>query len=358
MVIINYKILVINPGSTSTKVALFENEKKVLEKNLFHPADELKKYTRVVDQKQLREEVIYEYLKENNILKCGLDAVVGRGGLLRPIKSGTYLINDKMLEDLKTNKFGEHAADLGGIIANDISKDCQIKAFIVNPIVVDEMDDIARISGMPEVERVSIFHALNQKAVAYNYAKSINKKYTDMNLIVVHLGGGISIGAHEKGRVIDVNNALNGEGPFSPERSGGIPVHNLVKICYSGEYTENEMYKKINGNGGLVAYLGTNDAKKVVENIKKGDKKSELIYKAMAYQTAKEIGGAATVLKGIVDAIILTGGIANDSMLVNLIKDRVSFISKVEVIPGEKEMESLAEGALRVLTGEEEPGIY
>lgn len=358
MVIINYRMLVINPGSTSTKVALFENDKKMLEKNLFHPTDELIKYKRIVDQKELREKVIYEYLKEHNILKCGLDAVVGRGGLLRPIESGTYLINDKMLEDLKTNKFGEHAADLGGIIANDISKDCQIKAFIVNPIVVDEMDDIARISGMPEIERVSIFHALNQKAVAYNYAKSINKNYKDMNLIVVHLGGGISIGAHEKGRVIDVNNALNGEGPFSPERSGGIPVHSLVDICYSGKYSKNEMYKKINGNGGLVAYLGTNDAKKVVENIKNGDKKSELIYKAMAYQTAKEIGAAATVLKGKVEAILLTGGIANDNMLVDLIKERVGFISKVEVMPGEKEMEALAEGALRVLTGEEKAGIY
>lgn len=358
MVITNYKILTINPGSTSTKVALFENDKKVLEKNLFHPSEELKKYNKIADQLELREKIVHEYLEEQNVFKCGLSAIVGRGGLLRPIKGGTYLINQKMLDDLKTNRFGEHAADLGGMIAHDISKECNIPAYIVNPIVVDEMEDIARISGMPEVERVSIFHALNQKAVAINYAKSINKKYKDLNLIVVHLGGGISIGAHEKGRVIDVNNALNGEGPFSPERSGGIPVHDLVRLCYSGKFSEEEMYKKINGNGGLVAYLGTNDARKVVENIKNGDKKSELVYNAMAYQTAKEIGSAATVLKGKVDAIILTGGIANDSMLVNLIKERVSFIGEVKVIPGEKEMEALAEGALRVLTGEEEPCIY
>lgn len=358
MVIINYKILTINPGSTSTKVALFENDKKILEKNLFHPAEELKQYNKIVDQLELREKVIIEYLKENNILKCGLSAIVGRGGLIRPIKSGTYLINNKMLEDLKTNEFGQHAADLGGIMANNIGLECGIPAYIVNPIVVDEMDDIARISGMPEIERVSIFHALNQKSVAYNYAKSINKEYKDMNVIVVHLGGGISIGAHEKGRVIDVNNALNGEGPFSPERSGGIPVHSLVKLCFSGKYNEDEMYKKINGYGGLVAYLGTNDAKTVVQNIKNGDKKSELIYKAMAYQTAKEIGAAATVLKGNVEAIILTGGIANDNMIVDLIKERVSFIADVKVIPGEKEMEALAEGALRVLTGEEEACIY
>ena len=358
MVITNYKILTINPGSTSTKVALFENDKKLLEKNLFHSTDELKKYNKIVDQLPLREKVINEYLKEENIYKCGLDAVVGRGGLLRPIKGGTYLINEKMLDDLKTNRFGEHAADLGAMIAIDIAKECGIPAYIVNPIVVDEMEDIARISGMPEVERISIFHALNQKAVAINYSKSIGKKYRDINLIVVHLGGGISIGAHEKGRVIDVNNALNGEGPFSPERSGGIPVHDLVKLCYSGKYTEEEMYKKINGTGGLVAYLGTNDARTVVKNIENGDKKSELIYHAMAYQTAKEIGAAATVLKGKVDAVLLTGGIANDKLLVNLIKDRVSFIGDVKVIPGEKEMEALAEGALRVLTKEEEPCIY
>jgi butyrate kinase len=358
MVITNYKILTINPGSTSTKVALFENDKKILEKNLFHPAEELKKYNKISDQLELRKKIVHEYLEEQNILKCGLDAIVGRGGLLRPIKGGTYLINEQMLEDLKTNRFGEHAADLGGMIAYDFSRECNIPSYIVNPIVVDEMEDIARISGMPEVERISIFHALNQKAVAINYAKSINKKYKDLNLIVVHLGGGISVGSHEKGRVIDVNNALNGEGPFSPERSGGIPVHDLVKLCYSGKYTEEEMYKKINGNGGLVAYLNTNDARKVVADIEKGDKKSELIYKAMAYQTAKEIGSAATVLKGKIDAIIFTGGIANDSLMINLIKERVSFLGEVIVIPGEKEMEALAEGALRVLTGEEEPCTY
>ena len=353
-----YKILTINPGSTSTKVAVFENENILIEENLFHSSEELEAFKKIAEQFEFRKKIILDYLRNNNIDLCDFDAVVGRGGLLRPIKGGTYLINQDMIDDLRTDRFGEHAADLGGMIAYDIALECGIPSYIVNPIVVDEMEDIARISGMPEIDRVSIFHALNQKAVAINYAKSRNLNYKDINLIVVHLGGGISVGSHKKGRVVDVNNALNGEGPFSPERSGGVPVHDLVKLSFSGKFTEDELYKKINGKGGLVAYLGTNDAREVVRRIKAGDARSDLIYRAMAYQIGKEIGSAATVLEGKVDGIIITGGIAHDEMLVNLIKERVSFLGNIEVVPGEKEMEALAEGALRVLTGEEEACIY
>lgn len=357
--ITNFKILTINPGSTSTKVALFFNDHKVLEKNLFHPAEEINQYKDIIDQLPLREKVVSDYLKEENIIRCGLSAVVGRGGLLRPIQGGTYRINDKMIEDLKSKEYGQHAANLGAMIALDISKECGIPAYMVNPIVVDEMSDLARISGIPEIERKSIFHALNQKAVAINYAKSIGKNYSDLNLIVVHLGGGISVGAHEKGRVVDVNNALNGDGPFSPERSGGLPVYDLVKLAYSGKYTHEEMCKKVNGSGGLVAYLGTNDARKVVENIKNGDKKSQLIYEAMAYQVAKFIGASASVLKGDIDGIIFTGGIANDDLIISYIRERIDFLTdNIIIMPGEKEMEALAEGALRVLSGEEEALDY
>lgn len=359
MAISNYKILTINPGSTSTKVALFFNDHKVLERNLFHPAEEINKFNDVLEQLPLREKVVNDYLKEENIIRCGLSAVVGRGGLLKPIEGGTYIINDKMIEDLKSKEYGQHAADLGAMIALDISKECIIPAYMVNPIVVDELDDLARISGMPEIERKSIFHALNQKAVAINYSKSINKDYKDMNLIVIHLGGGISVGVHKKGRVVDVNNALNGDGPFSPERSGGLPVHDLIKLCYSGKYSQEELCKKVNGKGGLVAYLATNDARKVVENINNGDEKSKLIYEAMAYQVAKDIGAGAAVLKGQVDGIIFTGGIANDELIISLIKDRINFITdNIILMPGEKEMEALAEGALRVLSGEEKARHY
>nr|WP_250160247.1 butyrate kinase [Caloranaerobacter azorensis] len=287
-----------------------------------------------------------------------LSAVVGRGGLLKPIAGGTYKVNERMLEDLKVGVLGEHASNLGGILAHEIASQLNIPAFIVDPVVVDEMEDVARISGMPELERKSIFHALNQKAVARRAAKELGKAYNEVNLIVAHLGGGISVGAHKNGRVIDVNNALDGEGPFSPERTGGLPVGDLVKLCFSGKYTLAEMKKKIKGNGGLVAYLGTNDAREVVKMIENGDKKAELVYKAMAYQVAKEIGSLAAVLEGKVDGIILTGGIAYDKRFTKWIIDRVSFISKVFVYPGEDEMIALAEGGLRVLRGEEEAKVY
>lgn len=353
-----FRILAINPGSTSTKIAVYDNEKEVFETTLRHSNDEIARYEKVADQYDFRKEVILKVLSENEINLTKLSAVVGRGGLLKPIKGGTYSVNDQMIHDLKAAEMGEHASNLGAMIANEIALQLNIPAFIVDPVVVDEMQEVARISGMPDIPRVSIFHALNQKAVARRYAVETGKKYQELNLIVAHLGGGISVGAHYEGNVIDVNNALDGEGPFSPERTGGLPVGDLAKMCFSGKYTHAEMKKKITGKGGLVAYLGTNDGREVEAMISKGDSNAKLIFEAMAYQVAKEIGSCAAVLKGKVDAIILTGGLAYGEILVNWIKDRVDFIGDVVVYAGEDEMSALALGGLRVLRNEEDPQTY
>ncbi len=353
-----FRILTINPGSTSTKIAIFDNEKPVFEEVLRHSNEEIAKFEKIFDQYEFRKNVILEALNEKGMNLTKLAAVVGRGGLLKPIAGGTYTVDEAMLQDLKVGVLGEHASNLGGVIAYEIASQLNIPAFIVDPVVVDEMNDIARISGMPELERKSIFHALNQKAVARRAAKEAGRSYEEMNFIVAHLGGGVSVGAHEKGRVVDVNNALDGEGPFSPERSGGLPVGDLAKLCFSGKYSHAEIKKMIKGNGGLVAYLGTNDARDVVKMIEEGNTKAEIIYKAMAYQVAKEIGACAAVLKGKVDGIILTGGIAYDKDFTKWIKDSVEFISEVIIYPGEDEMIALAEGGLRVLRKEEEPKSY
>ncbi len=354
-----YKILVINPGSTSTKIAVFENEKCILNKKIEHPVEELSKYERIIDQYEFRKEIILKTLEDAGIDIKELSAVVGRGGLLYPLKEGgTYKVNELMLEHLRQGVQGEHASNLGALIANAIAKPLNIPAFIVDPVVVDEMEEIAKISGLPEITRRSIFHALNQKYVARLAAKELGKKYEECNLIVAHMGGGISIGAHKKGKVIDVNNALNGDGPFSPERAGGLPAWDLIQLALSGKYTKDELKKKLAGKGGMVAYLGTNDFKEVKRRIAQGDKKAKLIYDAMVYQIAKEIGALAAALKGEVDAIVLTGGLANEKDFTNSIKEYVKFIAKVMVFPGEKEMEALAMGALRVLRGEEKPKEY
>jgi butyrate kinase len=354
----DYKILVINPGSTSTKVALFSNEQLLFEKKIGHTSQELSKFNKIIDQYRFRQDIILSFLKEKGINLSTLHAVVGRGGLLRPIASGTYRINEKMLEDLHRGAMGEHASNLGGLLAYGIAGSSSIPSYIVDPVITDEMKPTARISGIPEIPRISILHALNQKAVARKAALDLGKKYEKLNFIVAHLGGGISVGVHCKGKIIDVNNALNGEGPFTPERSGGVPVGALIELCYSGKFSKDEMMKKIKGMGGLVAYLNTNDVREVVKMIKDGDKKAKLIFEAMAYQVAKEIGAGATVLKGQIDAIILTGGIAYSNEFVNMVKDRVSFLSLVMVYPGEEEMLALCEGALRVLKGEEVEKIY
>lgn len=352
------KLLTINPGSTSTKIGVFENENLIFEQTLRHSTDEIGSYEKIYDQYEFRKRIILESLKANNIELNSLDTVVGRGGLLKPIEGGTYIVNDTMLEDLRIGVLGEHASNLGGILAYEIANEIGVNAFIVDPVVVDELQDVARISGLKEIERKSIFHALNQMAVSRRYAKSLGREYNELNLIVAHLGGGISVGAHEKGRVIDVANALDGEGPFSPERTGSLPVGDLIKLCYSGKYTHDEVKKMIKGNGGLVSYLNTNDAREVVKMIDDGDKYAELIYYAMAYQVAKEIGAQATVLKGKVDAIILTGGVAYDKMFTNWVVEMVNFLSEVVIYPGEDELTALAEGGLRILRGEEHPKMY
>lgn len=354
----NYKLLVINPGSTSTKISVYDNEKEVFKETIRHSSDEIGKFKNILDQQDFRTEVILKVLKDNKINIKELDAIVGRGGLLKPISSGTYMVNNKIITDLKENPQGEHASNLGAIIANEIANSIVKPAFIVDPVVVDEMDDIARFSGVPELPRKSFFHALNQKAVAKRYAQEADVDYKDINLIVAHMGGGISVGVHKKGKVVDVNNTIDGEGAFSPERSGGVPSGDLARMCFSGKYTLEEILKKITGKGGFVAYLDTNDARVVEAAMIVGDSKAKLVHDAMGYQVSKEIGAAAAVLNGKVDAIILTGGMAYGSPMVNLIKEKVSFIAPVIVYPGEDEMLALAKGTIRVLSGEEEIKEY
>lgn len=353
-----YTILTINPGSTSTKIALFEDEKKVFVETINHKIEELSRFNKASDQDLYRMEIIVRLLREKKVDLTSISAVVGRGGLLRPIAGGTYTVNDQMVADLKIGILGDHPSNCGGLIAYAISKAIGCEAYIVDPVVVDELDDVARISGMPLIRRKSIFHALNQKAVARQLASDIGKKYAEVNVIVAHMGGGITVGVHDHGRVVDVNNGLDGDGPFSPERSGSVPIGDLVKACFSGEYTLQEMKKLIKGHGGMVAYLGTSDMRVVEQRCQDGDAKACLVYKAMAYQVAKTIGSLATVVAGKIDAIAITGGIAKSEHFVNLIKERVEFIAPVRVYPGEEEMKALALGGLRVLNGEEQARKY
>ncbi|EGT3599482.1 butyrate kinase [Clostridium perfringens] len=353
-----YKLLIINPGSTSTKIGVYEGEKEVLEETLRHSSEEILKYDTIFDQLDFRKEVILNVLKEKGIDINELDAVVGRGGMLKPIEGGTYEVNEAMVEDLKIGVQGPHASNLGGILSNEIAKEIGKRAFIVDPVVVDEMEDVARLSGVPELPRKSKFHALNQKAVAKRYAKEHNTSYEDVNLIVVHMGGGVSVGAHRKGRVIDVNNALDGDGPFSPERAGGVPSGELLEMCFSGKYSKEEVYKKLVGKGGFVAYANTNDARDLIKLSQEGDEKGSLIFNAFIYQIAKEIGSMAVVLDGDVDAIVLTGGIAYSDYVTNAINKKVKWIAPMVVYGGEDELLALAQGAIRVLDGVEEAKIY
>ena len=353
------KQLIINPGSTSTKIAVFDDETMVFEKTIRHTNEELQQFNRVSDQFQFRKDMIILALKENSISLDMLDAVVGRGGLIKPVEGGTYTVNDKLIEDLRKNVKVEHASNLGAPLARSIADEVNIPSFIVDPVVVDEMEDVARVSGHPDFERISIWHALNQRAVARRAAmEQFGRKYEDLNFVVAHLGGGISIGAHKKGRAVDVNNALNGEGPFSPERSGSLPMGQLVKMCFSGLYTEAQINKMMVGKGGISAHLGTNSAKEISDRAQAGDEKAKLIYSAMAYQVAKAIGEYAVVLDGDVNAILITGGIAYDEYFVKMIEDKVKFIAKVIAYPGEDELLALAQGGLRVLKGIEKPKTY
>ena len=351
------KSLIINPGSTSTKIGVFEDETLLFEETLRHSTEEISKYACIVDQKDFRKNIILDLMKEKDFDIHTLDVVVGRGGLLKPIPGGTYEVSDELLADLKAGRQGEHASNLGGILARAIAGEIGVKSYIVDPVVVDELMPEARYSGVPEIPRISIFHALNQKAVAKRYAKENGKAYEDLNLIVVHMGGGVSVGAHLKGKVIDVFNALDGDGAFSPERAGGVPTGGLIKLCFSGKYTEKEVYKKFVGNGGLNAYLNTNDMRDVMKMAETDDYARE-IRDAFMLQVSKDIGSMACVLKGKVDAVIVTGGIAYNEYIVSGLKEAAEWIAPFTVYPGEDELLALAQGALRVLNGEEKAMEY
>ncbi len=353
------RILAVNPGSTSTKIAVYQGSEPIFLKNIPHSPEELAKFPKISDQFHFRKNNILQQINDADISLEEVHAVMGRGGLLKPIPSGVYEVNEAMIRDLENSPLGFHASNLGGLIAHEIAIDLpDAKAYIADPIVVDELDDIARISGHPLFERISIFHALNHKAIAREYAKAIQKQYEDLNLIVVHLGGGITVGAHKKGRVVDVNQGLDGEGPFTPERSGTLPVGSLIRLCFSGKYTLDEVLKMNKGKGGLMSYLGTNDAKEVEKRIEAGDLKAKMIYDAMAYQVAKYIGEMYAVLKCEVDAILITGGIAYDKKFVSFIQEHVHKIAPVHVFPGEDEMHALAMNGLLLIKGELQAKVY
>ncbi|MCQ2540493.1 MAG: butyrate kinase [Acetatifactor sp.] len=352
------KSLIINPGSTSTKIGVFEDETLLFEETLRHSTEEISQYATIVDQKDFRKKIITDLLASKNFDIKSLNVCVGRGGMLKPIPGGTYAVTDELLADLKAGVSGQHASNLGGILAREIADEIGVPSFIVDPVVVDELAPVARYSGVPELPRISVFHALNQKAVAKRYAKEVGKAYDSLNLIVVHMGGGVSVGAHKNGKVVDVFNALDGDGAFSPERAGGVPSGALIKMCFSGKYSEKEVYSKIVGKGGFNAYLGTNDMREVNKLVDAGSKEAEAVREAFLYQIAKNIGSMAAVLDGKVDQIILTGGIAYNALVCDELKRKAGFIAPFTVYPGEDELLALTQGALRVLNGEEKAMEY
>ncbi|MCX8084526.1 MAG: butyrate kinase [Calditerrivibrio sp.] len=350
-------IIAIDPGSTSTKIGIFKDS-NLFKQNIQHDRQEIDKYKNIIDQKDFRFSLIKQTL--NNFLPypTKVDVIIGRGGLIKPIKGGIYKVNEQMLHDLKVGVMGQHAANLGGIIAYELAKIYSCEAYITNPPVIDEMIPIAKVTGLKGIERKSMFHALNQKATAMKVSKKIGKSYEEVNLIVAHLGGGISVGIHSKGSVIDVNNALDGDGPFSPERAGSLPVDGVLELLKNGSYTIEELRNTVSRKAGLYSYLNTVDLREVEKMIDKGDENAKLYYEAMAYQVAKEIGALAPVVSGDIDGIILTGGLAHSERFINLIIDRIKFLGKIFVEPGENEIEALIEAGLRVLTGEETPKEY
>jgi butyrate kinase len=351
------KILAINPGSTSTKLAVYEKNKLLFGETVRHSDVEIMKFADVADQLAFRMETIKAVLLERGFPLTILDAVVGRGGMLKPLSSGTYIVGESILEDARSGKYGNHASNLGPILSAEIGAEHNIPAYIVDPVGVDELMDEARISGLVDIERKSHVHALNIKAVSRKIAIQIGKNMPEANFVVTHLGGGISVAALQGGRIVDVNNAEN-EGPFSPERAGGLPAKQLVQLCYSGKYTEKELLQRITKQGGIFSYLGTKSVIEAEKRALDGDTEAELILKAMIHQIGKEIGAMATVLEGRMDGIILTGGIAHSDRIVGWIREKIRFLGEVFVVPGEAEMEALAAGAFRVLTGEEEAKIY
>ena len=347
-------ILAVNPGSTSTKLAVYQDETLYAAETLRHDARELA--PEIPLQFEYRAAKVANWLDSIHA-RDKLSAVVGRGGLLKPIPGGAYTVNEAMLEDLRKGVQGDHASNLGGLIAHSLAKESNIPAYIVDPVAVDEFIPEARISGMPEIKRRSLSHALNIRAVAHRAARDLGQHLTDINLIVVHLGGGISVASLQKGRMLDVNNA-NEMGPFSPERAGGLPAGDIIKMAFSGEFTEKELLHKITRSSGLMAYLGTNNGVEIGRRIDAGDKEAELVFKAMAYQVAKEVGAMATVVSGQVRAVVITGGLAHSILLTSWIKDYVRFIAPVLIYPGEDEMQALVEGCLRIVRGQELPREY
>lgn len=354
----SFLILTINPGSTSTKIGVYKDTQEQFSQNLSHSAAEIAQFSSIADQFSYRLEKITEFLSEKGLSIKDFSAVVGRGGLMKPLTSGTYLVNSTMLADLQSAEYGSHASNLGAILAEHLAKEASCPAFIVDPVVVDELDPIARISGRPEFPRRSLFHALNQKAVAKRYAKTIQRPYEELNLIVAHLGGGISVGCHKQGRVVEVNNALDGTGPFSPERAGTISAGSLAAYILDNRPEQPALAKMLAGTGGLVAHLGTNDAREVVARIEAGDEKAKLVFDAMIYSVSRYIAAAAIPVCGKVDQILVTGGIAYSKYVTEKIKDYVGFLAPITVMPGEDELQALAEGAYRVLTGEETAKEY
>jgi len=353
----SYTILVINPGSTSTKVSVFADHREILKKTIQHSKFELEGFKKIWDQYEFRKKLVKELLEESSIKPASLDAVVGRGGLFRPVVSGTYQVNQMMIQDGRNAYGGEHASNLGCVLAFGIGWDFHIPSFIVDPPSVDEFCKIARYSGLPEFPRKSLFHSLNIKATARIAANDLKKNLDEINLVVAHLGGGVSVAVLRKGKVIDCNNALC-TGPFTPERSGTLPMFDFAAWCFSGKKTLEQIKKRMVGGGGLVAYFNTNNCKEVESRIAKGDKEAEDIYNAMIYQIACEIGKRVVALKGKIDAIILTGGLAKSDMLIGKLKEWISFLGSILVYPGEDEMKALALGALRVLRGEEKAKAY
>jgi len=355
-----YSILAVNPGSTSTKIAWFNDDKSVWQETITHSSEELAPFENIADQFELRLNAINNCVMKHGNSFSGLSAVVGRGGIVDPIPGGTYSVDDVLLKRLHVGKPWEHASNLGGIIAHAIASKFGLPSFIVDPVAVDELDDISRITGLPELPKPSLVHALNVKATVRRAAKDLNKKWDEANFIVAHLGGGCTICAHKAGRMVDINNA-NEYGPFSPERAGGIPAGDLVDMCFCGKYNEQELKRKLAGKGGMIAYLGTSDMREVHKMIESGGengKKADLVYRAMAWQIAKEIAAQAVSLSGVIDAILFTGGIAHDSDFVKLIQERIGWIAPCLIYAGEDEMKALTEGALRVLRGEESAKSY
>lgn len=355
-----YRVLAINPGSTSTKIAVYDDDKEVFTKTLRHKAEELDRFGGIIEQYEFRKNLVLQAMQENNVKPETLEAVIGRGGLVRAVPGGTIKINDKMLSDLKNPAlWGRiHASNLGAFIANSIGKELDIPSFIVDPVTVDEFHEVARISGVPEIERKSLFHALNIRYTARKLAKKLNKEFEQCNMVAVHMGGGISVAAIEKGKVIDVNNALLGMGPFSPQRAGALPIGDLLDLAFSGEYSKKELQAKLTKTSGYMGYLGTDDGLKVENKVKDNDPEYTLIFNAMMYQLVKEIGGYATILQGKVDAIFLTGGLAYNPLTEQAVRDYCGYIAPIHMYPGENEMEALSQGGIRVLKGDESAMEY